>query len=908
MKKKQFGSGYFGEWIIDSFGLPAYKYTCDQVNDPKAISPVNEEIRMKSEHLHEVGNHRLIGVASNYGYVQVRQDEGGPKFLNDYNPDFNQFAGGFGYLYDGKNVISTYYSGKKKTETFNRVFGIGYYRKEVNAFKLNVNQIIFAPYGDDPILISQVSIKNERNESVNLRWIEYWGTRMFQLSLKAYIESKTKNSSFYKIRRNFASLFKENYEIIGDYAGILNTKEFIGDKSKYNIDLSNIPIDETNYPNGVDFPVPEAFLDDFFPPPTFLMSLDAPFDGLSTNSDAFFGEEGIINPDGLKVKLNKNLSSTASVEGMFLQREFTLAAGEEKQLYFAYGYLPDGFDLNSLYNKYKKNIQNRLKESCESWKKNRIKLVIPNENWIDRELIWHNYYLQGNLTYDSFFREHIISQGHIYQYIIGFQSAARDTLQHALPLIFNQPEFVKDVLRYILKTVQKDGRIPYGITGHGMLAITRFNPSDQQLWLLWLISEYTLATRDFEFLEELIPMYPIYNNDTQYKKVKEIIQLCYKFLFSEIGTGKHGLLRLNNGDWNDNIVHGFVPSGDFDSVKKYGESVLNASMASFVLPLYSDLLLVLAENDKAKEIREKAKQQTEAVHNQWNGKWFRRAWLTDDTSWLGDKILWLSPQPWSILSGAADDNQIPILIKNINKLLREPSKIGAVLHSNGIKRMARAAGVGTNAGIWPSINGTLIKALSSIQSKFALDEWKKNSLAYHAEAYPMIWYGIWSGPDTYNSHLSKFPGQTIFQEAIRKNEEDKSGINDPIVGMTVNWTDFPVMNMHTHAWMLYNATNLAGINFTPEGIEYAPCLSFKEYSFETPLVGLIKTKEGYSGWYNPIGKGDFKMSINLKKDELKAIKLLEVNGIRINFEINNNIIEWIGKKTHKKRIEWKIIK
>lgn len=27
---KPYGSGYFGEWISDEFGLPAFRYTCDQ--------------------------------------------------------------------------------------------------------------------------------------------------------------------------------------------------------------------------------------------------------------------------------------------------------------------------------------------------------------------------------------------------------------------------------------------------------------------------------------------------------------------------------------------------------------------------------------------------------------------------------------------------------------------------------------------------------------------------------------------------------------------------------------------------------------------------------------------------------------------------------------------------------------
>ena len=82
MTEKAFGSGYFGEWIEDEFGLPAYHYTCDQINDLKAITPMNEAWRSKTDHIHQVGNDRLVGIASNYGHIQVRQDEGSPKFLN----------------------------------------------------------------------------------------------------------------------------------------------------------------------------------------------------------------------------------------------------------------------------------------------------------------------------------------------------------------------------------------------------------------------------------------------------------------------------------------------------------------------------------------------------------------------------------------------------------------------------------------------------------------------------------------------------------------------------------------------------------------------------------------------------------------------------------------------------------
>src|SRR3954471_13158591 len=127
--KKAYGSGYFGEWIEDEFGLPAFRYTCDQVNDPKAKTEVNPGILSSTEHIHQVGNDRIVAVASNYGHVRVRQDEGAPKFLNDYAPERGAFAGGFGYLVDGKTMLSTLYPGPAKT--FDRVFGIGYFRKKV---------------------------------------------------------------------------------------------------------------------------------------------------------------------------------------------------------------------------------------------------------------------------------------------------------------------------------------------------------------------------------------------------------------------------------------------------------------------------------------------------------------------------------------------------------------------------------------------------------------------------------------------------------------------------------------------------------------------------------------------------------------------------------------------------------
>ena len=178
-ESKPYGSGHFGEWITDQFGLPAYRYTCNQVTDPKAVTPVHKQWRGPTDHTHQVGNDRIIAAVSNFGYVQVRQDEGSPKFLNDYFPEQSHFGAGIGFLTDGEQVLSTYYPGHG--ESFDRIMGEGYFRKTVKGQKYAIDQVIFAPFGDDPVLLSAVTVTNHGNQDANLRWVEYWGCQ--QLSI-----------------------------------------------------------------------------------------------------------------------------------------------------------------------------------------------------------------------------------------------------------------------------------------------------------------------------------------------------------------------------------------------------------------------------------------------------------------------------------------------------------------------------------------------------------------------------------------------------------------------------------------------------------------------------------------------------------------------------------------------------
>src|SRR5438309_8265049 len=297
--QKVYGSGYFGEWIEDEFGLPAFRYTCNQVHDPKAVTEVNPGILSSTDHIHQVGNDRIVAIASNYGHVRVRQDEGAPKFLNDYAPERGAFAGGFGYLVDGKTMLSTLYPGPAKS--FDRVFGIGYCRKKVGNESYSVDHIIFAPFGDDPVLISQIKVTNNGAAEAQLRWIEYWGCQLYQFSFRSFMESA---KDMHELRRNFGARFEHSFRKLSDGSGLIERKQFSGrdpaQERQFAATVADLEKGSDPFLTAPDKNAPKlAAFDDLNPPPTFLLSLDAPADGFSTDGKAFFGTGGAEHPSGL---------------------------------------------------------------------------------------------------------------------------------------------------------------------------------------------------------------------------------------------------------------------------------------------------------------------------------------------------------------------------------------------------------------------------------------------------------------------------------------------------------------------------------------------------------------------------------------------------------------------------------
>lgn len=858
-----YGSGNFGVWIEDEFGLPAFRYTANQTTDPRAVTDVRPGVLSSTEHIHQVGNDRITALASNYGHVRVRQDEGCPKLLNDFDPEMSEFGGGLGYLTDGEQTLSTYYDGSDAE--FERIFGMGYYRKRVAKKDYAIDQVIHAPFGDDPVLLSQVTISNHSNVAVTLRWVEYWGCQPFQFSFRSALEGTFGKRTQTEWRRDMGRRFRHEVARVSSGRGLLDSKTFAGRSAEEEAAWERTKAIMKAMPLGFYSPVenlrPGTEFECLDVPQTFLVSLDGAASGFSSDAALFFGAGGAANPSGLKQTLGEKPGDSATHAGLLIECTVHLEPNESRTLSFLYGYLPHGFLLDALVDKYERSKDSALKSTSEEWKRNGMRFDVPAEPWIKREAAWNHYYLRSSLTYDDFFDEHILNQNGFYEYTMGFQGAARDPLQHSMPFLFSNPEIMKSILRYTLKEVRDDGSLPYAIVGHGVVAPMQSDKaSDLPMWLLWTASEYVLATRDLDFLKEKIPA-RLSAEAGRTATVSELLERCYRHQVRDVGVGQHGVMRMLVDDWNDGLIYTWASSAMKECMEQ-SESVLNSAMAAWVFEEYARLLEYAGNSaGPAQELRKSAEQHREATRAQWNGKWFRRAWLGPTLGWLGETTLWIEPQPWAILSGAATEAQSRELVRTMNALLRQ-GPLGAAQMSDGPDMRSKGSnGVGTLelGAIWPSLNQTLVWALAGIDPAMAWEEWKRNTLACHAESYPDIWYGVWSGNDSWNSTLSKHPGGAANEQYFRG-------------------TDFPVLNLHAHACSLYSASKLVGMEFTPEGLKLSLRLPAEVYRFDSPLVGVVKTNGRYEGWYMPSRAGSWKVEIALPDEAARGVASLEVNG------------------------------
>lgn len=412
-----------------------------------------------------------------------------------------------------------------------------------------------------------------------------------------------------------------------------------------------------------------------------------------------------------------------------------------------------------------------------------------------REVPWHAALLTGGLSVDRVIGGDTLDQASAYSFALGFNGAARDPLQHALPLCYLAPQAALSALRNTCAWAAPDGDLPYALDGAKRPTNIIFRPSDQNLWALWLAAEYAAATGDLAAFDAPLAYHP--SRATPAVPLREHLRRQFRFFVDGVGRGERGHVRILNADWNDVAI---AESGVDPAVMiAQGSSVLNSAMAAWVLPVFAALADRLGDAALAAEARAQADELRGLVRQAWNGRWFHRAYAPGVPP-VGEDDCWLEVQPWAILCGAADADQARALLATIDAGNRLHSPLGArVRWPPSAEQIANGTfGEATSGGIWFAISMTLIWAAARVDPALGWDEWRRLSLASHAAAYPTVWEGTLSGPDSWNAPESKRPGRTWGTAGL-------------------SMQSFPVNNLHSHAQPLLGYLRLLGVEPTAAG-------------------------------------------------------------------------------------------
>lgn len=162
------------------------------------------------------------------------------------------------------------------------------------------------------------------------------------------------------------------------------------------------------------------------------------------------------------------------------------------------------------------------------------------------------------------------------------------------------------------------------------------------------------------------------------------------------------------------------------------------------------------------------------------------------------------------------------MIKSITTLLDDPSPIGAPILEHG--------------PVWPAISQLLTWGYMRSRPDLAWRSLKRNTFAAHAEAFPDVWFNIWTGPDAVDGTFAPNPGGTWAS---------------PVTPMT----DFPAMNANPDAMALLGLLRVCGIEPTHDGLLIAPRAPVKRFVLDLPLLRLDVEPGRIAGEYRAVVDG-----------------------------------------------------
>ncbi|WP_222868048.1 GH36-type glycosyl hydrolase domain-containing protein [Saccharophagus sp. K07] len=399
--------------------------------------------------------------------------------------------------------------------------------------------------------------------------------------------------------------------------------------------------------------VADYFKNKYFKDKTFFLHDRAP-DAFECAREAFEGEGGLHNPDGLQQETLNNGDALYETPAAVLQYRVQLAAGQSESYRFLLGPAFDDAEIISVRDRFFADADFAATKAqyaayIEAGK-GVLQIETPDQHldqfvnhWLPRQVYYHGDV--NRLTTDP---------------------QTRNYLQDNMGMTFIKPEVARAAFLHALSQQEHNGAIPDGILlveGAELKYINQIPHTDHCVWLPVCLRAYLDETNDYAIFDEPVKAWQGEETKTAFERISNAM----RWLLS--ARDERGLSYIAQGDWCDpmNMV----------GYKGKGVSGWLSVATAYALNLWADICEHLQQADLAAEFRAGARDVNKAVNtHMWDGEWYGRG-ITDDGVIFGvskDKEgrIFLNPQSWAILAGTADATKRAAMIKAIEQQLETP--------------------------------------------------------------------------------------------------------------------------------------------------------------------------------------------------------------------------------------------
>ena len=398
--------------------------------------------------------------------------------------------------------------------------------------------------------------------------------------------------------------------------------------------------------------VADHFKNKFFKDKTFFLH-ERPPTAWEAKQEAFEGEGGLHNPSALQQQTLAGGDARYETPAAILQYRLALPAHGDETYRFIFGPAFDDAEVQHLRSLYlSEQGFARAKEAyaayiasgsgCLTIKTPDTELDNFVNHWLPRQVFYHGDV--NRLTTDP---------------------QTRNYLQDNMGMVFIKPEVTRAAFLHALGQQEASGAMPDGILlveGAELKYINQIPHTDHCVWLPVCLKVYLDETNDYAILDELVA-----GHDGKSLSVFERISSAMDWLLQ--ARDERGLSFIAQGDWCDpmNMV----------GYKGKGVSGWLSLATAYALNLWADVCGKKSRTDAQQKFIAGAQQINAAVNQYlWDGAWFGRG-ITDDNLVFGvsrdqEGRIFLNPQSWAILSGAASEEQRKKMIAAVAEQLESP--------------------------------------------------------------------------------------------------------------------------------------------------------------------------------------------------------------------------------------------